>query len=353
MKPAHKKALILLIKLAVAGGLLWFALRKVHWNDYTAEVQDPPGQVRQVEMRGFRSALGRANPALLAGALACFAAATFICATRWWYLLRVLRIRLRAWEAVRLTFLGYFFNFIVPGVVSGDLVKAWYVFKHTDKRAAALVSIFVDRVVGLLMFALLSAAVLVGVWATGEWAEKLARPAVVVAVVLVLLAGGSAAMLYPPTRRLFGRALAFGPIKHHLEVAGKAVELYRRRFTALVAAAGFTFAAQAIHVTGILLLGRCLGLASNWYEYFLYAPVIYIIAAVPISPGGIGVMEFCFVTFFVVEATSASAGVSASEATALALLVRLGPMVCSLPGLFVALTGAKLPRKAEMEAELE
>jgi len=353
MKPAHRKALILTIKLAVAGGLLWFALRKAHWSDYTEQVRDASGRVRQVDRPGFRSAVGQANPALLAGALACFAVAVFIVATRWWYLLRVLRIRIGLWEAIRLSFLGYFFSFLVPGVVSGDLIKAWYVFKHTDRKAAAMVSIFVDRVVGLLMFALLSAAVLVGIAAAGQWSEKFDLPAVAVAIVLGVLAAASAAMLYPPTRRLFGRLLAFGPIKHHLEVVGKSVELYRRRFAALIGAAGFTFCSQAITIFGILLLGRGLGLASPWYEYFLYAPLIYIIAAVPVSPGGIGVMEFCFVTFFAAGATAGSPGVSASEATALALLARLGPMICSLPGLIVALTGAKLPKTAEMEAELE
>ncbi len=347
MKAGHKKALILTVKLAVAGGLLWFALQKVHWGDYTEEVRDASGQVRQVERPGLRSALAQADAALLAGALACFATAIFIVATRWWYLLRVLRIRIGLWEAIRLSFLGYFFSFLVPGVVSGDLIKAWYVFKHTQRKGAAVVSIFVDRVVGLLMFALLSAAVLAGLWAAGEWDDRFDMPALAVAILLAALAVGSAAMLYPPTRRLFGRALAFRRLKDHLDMAGKAVELYRRRFSSLVGAAGLTFCSQVITILGILLIGRSLGLASRWYEYFLYVPLIYIIAAVPVSPGGWGVMEYFFVHFF------ADGAVTNSEAFALGLLAHLGPMICSLPGLVVALRGAKLPKTAQMQAELE
>ena len=347
MKITRKKAVILLLKLVVASALLWLAVRHVDWNDHTRQFTDSDGIQRTVQVQGFGTTLREADAAPLLGALACFTVAICIVAIRWWYLLRVLRIRIHWYEAVRLTFLGYFFNFLVPGVVSGDLFKAWYVFKHTDRKAAALVSIFVDRVTGLLMFSLMAAGVLAALAVTGHWSDELTMPAGVVALVLGVLVTGSTAMLIPTTRKLFGRLLAFGPLKHHLDVAGKAVELYRRRFPSLLGAAGFTFCSQTIHITGILLLGAGLHLATPWHAYYLFAPLIYIIAAVPLSPGGLGVMEFCFVTFF------AAGAVTANEAMALALLVRLGPMICSLPGLVVALTGAKLPKAEEMAAELE
>ena len=349
MKLTRKKAAILLIKLAVAGALLAFALRDARWRNYTKEITDPSGQV-QIEARdGLRTILSEVDCLPLIGAVACFAAGIFIVAVRWWFLLRVLRIRIHWYEAVRLTFLGYFFSFLVPGVVSGDLFKAYYVFKHTDRKAAAMVSIFVDRVTGLLMFSLMAAGVLGGLIVAGAWQEKLNWPAMAVGIVLGMLALGSTVMLVPTTRRLFGRLLSFGPLKHHLDVAGKAVELYRRRFAALLGAAGFTFCSQAIHITGILLLGQGLHLTAPWYEYYLYAPLIYIVAAVPISPGGLGVMEAAFRWLFV----DISATLTVTQVAALALLVRLGSMACSLPGLIVSLTGAKLPKTEQMEAELD
>jgi uncharacterized membrane protein YbhN (UPF0104 family) len=347
MKITRRKVVVLTLKLAVAAALLYLAIRNVDWHDHIRRITNSDGTVRTVEVPGFGTILRQAHLTPMIAALGCFTASIFIVAIRWWYLLRVLRIRLHWYEAVRLTYLGYFFNFIVPGVVSGDLVKAWYVFKHTDRKAAALVSIFVDRVTGLMMFALMAAGVLAGLAVTGHWKSHLTMPAGVVALVLTVLVLGSAAMLIPTTRRIFGRLLAFGPLKHHLDVAGKAVELYRRRFGALLGAAGFTFFSQAIHITGILLLGTGLDLASPWHAYYLYAPLIYIIAAVPLSPGGLGVMEFCFVTFF------ATGAVTDNEALALALLVRLGPMICSAPGLVVAMTGAKLPPTEQMAAEME
>ena len=347
MKPSAKKALILLAKLAVAGGLLAYVLvAKVHWRDYTETVRDDAGQVEHVQCRGLLTTLAEAEPALLAGALACFAVPILILAVRWWYLLRMVAIRVGLWESVRLTFLGYFFNYLVPGMVSGDLVKAYYACKHTQRKAAALVSIFVDRMIGLLQFALLPAVVLGVLAGAGRWSERFDRAAVVVAVVLAVIAVGLAVLLAQPLRVRVGRLLSFGPLARHLAVAARAVELYRRRLRGMGAALALTFGSQVIHVLGILLIGRALGLPIAWYEYFLYTPLVYIISAIPISPGGLGVMEWCFVTFF------AAGAATPSEAMALALLARLGPMICSLPGIVVALTGPRLPKAESIQAEL-
>ncbi len=334
---------MLIAKLTVAAVLLGYVLAKVHWDDYTETVEGPTGP-RPVACRGFRSTLTDADPPPLAAAVGCFAAAALLIAVRWWYLLRVLGIRLRLWESVRLTFLGYFFNQIVPGMISGDLVKAWYVFRHTERKPAALVSIFVDRIVGLLEFALLAAAVLLWLAASGRWDHRFQLPAAGVAVVLAAIAAGVAAVTISPLRRLLARTVAFGPLKRPLAVAGQAVAMYRRRVGALARALGMTTVSQVIHVAGVLLIGRALGLPIEWYEYFLYVPLAYIIAAVPVSPGGLGVLEWCFVTFF------AAGDASVSEAMALALLARLGPIIVSLPGLVVAVTGPKLPRPESIEA---
>ncbi|NIN01622.1 MAG: hypothetical protein GTO24_27055, partial [candidate division Zixibacteria bacterium] len=42
---------------------------------------------------------------------------------RWNLLLRVQQMRLSAWDLVRLTTTGVFFNLAIPGAVGGDLVK--------------------------------------------------------------------------------------------------------------------------------------------------------------------------------------------------------------------------------------
>ena len=109
---------------------------------------------------------------------------------------------------------------------------------------------------------------------------------------------------------------------------------------------GITKRKKTVFIIAIMLSAWSLGLDIAWYNFFLYIPIIYIIASVPISPGGLGVVEFFFLAFFAVGV------VSESEVLALALVARFVPMFCSLPGLVVALTGPKLPRAEQIRAEL-
>jgi len=313
-----------------------------------ASAVDPVG-IRVIQ-RGFRRTLASADRMLLAAAFVLFGAPVIILAVRWWYLLRIQHIDISLWESVRLTFLGTFFNFVVPGSVSGDLVKAWYASRHTDRKAAALLSVFVDRVVGLLEFAVLPAAVMAVMFAAGVGdLERLAVPAAIVAAVLVAVVAALAVLLSPGLRRVLhlSKVIVRLPLQRQIALAAEAARLYRRRLGALVKALGLTFGGQTLFITAIMLTGFSLALPVPWYQYFLYVPLIYIIAAVPISPGGLGLAEAFFVTFF------SPAGAAPSEILALALTVRLIPMIWSLPGLVVALTGPKRPPAAAIQAELD
>jgi uncharacterized membrane protein YbhN (UPF0104 family) len=347
MAKTVRKTLVLIAKFAVAGVLLWVVLSKVHWEDYTREVDG-----RQVACPGFKTTVTSADRLLLAGSFVGFTIPIFILGARWWYLLRTLNIRVSVPETVRLTYLGLFFNYVIPGTVSGDLVKAYYMAKHSGRKAAVLVSVFTDRILGLLQFAVLPAAVMAGMLAADASAlERLWMPAIVVGGVLLGTGASLALMLSRSLRRRLGVGglLARLPtIGRHLTVADQAAELYRRRPSALLAALAMTFVGQMCFIVAIMLAGMSLGLAVPWYHYCLYIPLIYIIAAVPVSPGGLGVAEAFYVAFFV----HSGAGVSEVQALALALVARLIPMICSLPGLVVMLRGPSLPDREQMQAEL-
>lgn len=344
MSPRWRKALVLALKLGVAVVLLWLVLRKVQWEDFTQTVNG-----REVAYRGFCSTVASADWRLLALSVAAFLAPLFMLSVRWWYLLRIQQIHISFIESVRLTLLGQFFSYVLPGTVSGDVVKAYYVSRHTDRKAAALVSVFVDRAVGLLEFALLPAAVMAVMAAAGADLSSMRWPAAVVGVVLLAVAGGMGVLLSPRLRAMLrlGRLLSFGRLRQHVEVAAEAANLYRRRIGALLKTLGITFGGQAFFITGVMLAGLSLHLPVPWHQYFLYVPLIYIVAAVPISPGGWGVAEIsfglCFRRFF------PDPEAAASPLLALALVARLIPMLLSLPGLAVALRGPRMP-SAEMQA---
>ncbi len=304
---------------------------------------DPPNPIRM----GFASSLKRMRIDLLICAMAGFGVSVLVVAIRWWFLLRIQEIHIRAWEAVRLTFLGLFFNTVVPGTVGGDLVKAWYVAKHTPKKAAVLVSIFVDRLLGLTEMTLL-ATVMVAIVYFGkiEPYERIRMPLMAVLVVLAVLIVTLAFLLSRRFRRLFHLQKLYQrlPIAHHIAAAGDAAVVYRRQIGQLFKAILMTIGAHVFFIGAITLLGLSLRLDTPWYNFFIYIPLIYIIGAIPISPGGAGWIENLYVWFF--------APVSASMVLALALLARLIPILWGIPGIIVAVKGPRLPKTEALEAEL-
>jgi len=388
MKVRTRKVVLFSAKVVVAGVLLAWVVAQVHWRDYVQTrdgrrsyaVVQPPGAVasegtlrvdvgpwwaERIETRcvsdfqsvlrgqivrpGFATSLRAINIALAAGGTLAFGVALLLIAVRWRMLLKIQDVNVSLWEVTRLTFLGQFFNAIVPGTVGGDLVKAYYVAKHTPRVAAVVVSIFVDRLLGLVELALM-AGVMLGLLLLGgqrSFAE-FRLPAICMAAILLAVAG----MLTFLLSRRFRRALHLDklyrrmPIAHHIAAAGDAALLYRQRLGTMAWAVAVSVVSHLAFVGFVALMGASLSIPVGPMEYFLYVPLIYIIGAIPLTPGGVGWVENWYLRFF------ESPACGASTILVLALLARLVPMLWGLPGAVVAVTGARVPAPEVIEAEL-
>ena len=94
-------------------------------------------------------------------AIAALAITALLGVVRWQWLLQAQGIHLRWLRTLQLTFIGNFFNIALPGAVSGDFVKAFYVANEIQgQRARAFGSILFDRVAGLSALVLVAATAL-------------------------------------------------------------------------------------------------------------------------------------------------------------------------------------------------
>lgn len=101
-------------------------------------------------------------PNLLLAALGISAICTALGIYRWKLLLLGQGIQLSIGRAIQLSLLGNFFNLALPGAVSGDLVKAFYIAKEfPGKRGHAFGSILFDRIVGVSGLVLVSAIAMI------------------------------------------------------------------------------------------------------------------------------------------------------------------------------------------------
>lgn len=384
------KALIFALKIVVMVILVAWVLNQVEWDDYvvgkevgetyavqearpsaadpaeivvregpfwnrstrtapTEEFQTAPDSQSPVR-RGFRSVLLGANWPLLTLGLALYLLAFVLVGVRWWWLLRIASIQMGLFAVERLTFLGLFFNNVVPGTVGGDLVKAYYVARGHSRKTTVLVSVFADRAIGLFGLLVLCILMLAVVLVFGlEPLAAVQQSLLVACVLLVLMVFAAAVALSTRVRNAMHLQALYSrrSFRKAITAAGDAVRLYRRHFVGTLVAVLMAILAHISMVGAVAALGASLDLATPWYSYFVYVPLIYVVGAVPLTPGGVGVIESLYIGFF------GSAAVLSSTVLAVALLDRVIRLLWSLLGAIVIIREPNRSRRQSIEEVFE
>lgn len=269
-------------------------------------------------------------------ALALALAVNGIVATafRWWRLLRAAQCPTELWPAVRLTFVGFFFNIVVPGLTGGDLVKAVMVARsHPERRAAAAMSVLVDRLLGVLVMVTMGALAIV-------WLNDPRYPRVPILLGLVLGIGGLAAYANPALRRRVGfeRLIQRLPMSRTLQQIDEALTVCARQPRELAWAVCFSSFNQLCVMGSLTVLGASFGeSALSFANYVVVGALGNLVSAVPITPGGVGVAEAAYGQLFELQGGNWTLGFAVAIAWRLCLvIVGLGG------GLFLLLPGGRL-----------
>jgi len=321
------------LRFLIAAGALYLAFNKVDWPQL--------GQlVSQIKIW------------VLLCALASYAASQLIFVARWCMFLKVQSIKIPYWAAVRLHFLGLFYSNALPSAVGGDLLRAWYVTKHTDRKLEAALSVVIDRIIGLSGLLIMAIAgywfipaqarnellrqyaqmpLMQAIW-TNKWlVSVLFLAAAAIGLIMVLTASG---------RRII-RGLVSKVSLRAAETLSKirlAVLIYYRKKMAILAGLLLTFCCQGVFIIGLWLIGQAIDANADWELYFVFFPVSWLLGTIPLTPGGVGVVEWAVRVMF------EGAGVTTNHASALALAQRVLWILGSLPGAVIHLMGSHLPK---------
>lgn len=298
-------------------------------TDYTVRVPQPLVEV------GLRHLIRDADPLLLLLGLAIFPLNFFLTAWRWQRLLAAIGLHVPYKRALVLTMVGQFYSSFLPGNTGGDVIKAVYAARQTTDRATggrAVVSVFVDRVIGLVALVILGgvAASLAWAWAgPGTPTAATCQQVLIVCATILIVSLGT--MLYLASRAT-GRGLPFKELRAKLPGHGLATKafdtmtLYARRPGLILWGMAVTL---PVHLTVALtgaLGGMAFGLPVATGYYFVVVPVIVLVGSIPVSPQGAGVMEFFAVTLLNRQ------GVTIGEAFALTLFIRFAHVAWYLVG---------------------
>lgn len=297
---------------------------------------------------GLATTLQQIRVAYLVYALLIFIPVPFLQSARLVFMLAIQDVRISLWTAIKLSFAGNFYNFALPGTVGGDVVKAWYLTDHTHRKTEAIITIFLDRVVGLVGNVLIaSGALLIAVFMSVGGLGQFVLVPIVVGIGCIV----GATLAWSPfwQRRLRLRQLAERlPLSQHTIRVGAAIGTTRRHPGRLLIALGLTIMLQFFAYFSAFVMAKALWMDGGLVRYMIFIPLGMMIAAIPLSPQGFGLMEWAFIQFF----TGPGLANSVSQAVMLALLLRITQLVWALPGGLVPLLGAHAPRPAEL-AELE
>ena len=209
--------------------------------------------------------------------------------------------------------IGTFFNNFLPGVIGGDAVKGYYLYRETGKGSLSLASIFVDRYVGFMgLIAICVVAYPFGFkYFAGSRVEWL--------LPLIVFGFLSSSIL------IFG--LRIGQRMRFLSEFYTYFHSYRHQKKVIGKTFALSLIIQFAGIVAVYILALGLQQHVPLLAFFVFLPIIILLTLIPVSISGLGVREGACVLLF------GFIGVEPSAATAISLSWFVSVAAGSLIGL--------------------
>jgi uncharacterized protein (TIRG00374 family) len=235
-----------------------------------------------------------------------YAVGLIITFLRWHMLVRAVDLPFSRYDAVRLGLVGFYFNTFLPGSIGGDVVKAYAIARENSRRALAVATVLIDRIIGL--WALIWFVALVG---SAFWMldDKLLRNETLRAIILSTIIFVAVSMTIwfalgflsnDVSARWASRLDGNSHFRHSLAELWRACWMYRKRSRAVLIAMLVTLVAHAgwVMVFHFSVLAfpppNASEEAGDLAEHAIIVPVGMTVSAFIPLPGGIGVGEAAY-----------------------------------------------------------
>ena len=280
--------------------------------------------------------------------LVCMGMTILLGVIRWRMVLALQGLPLPFARTAEISLVAHFFNSFLLGSTGGDLLKAYYAARETHhKKAEAVTTVFIDRLVGLfamLLFACLMMAV--------NFAQVRENPPLrALAWLIFLMMVGCTTMvslsLWGGVSRWWPRArqwLRQRPKGELFERGLEAARLMGKDRLLLARVLMLSMALNVFCVLQVMALAWGLNLSISPKDLFVIVPAIVCISALPITPSGLGIRENLYVLTLGVPGIK----VEATAALALSLLAYAGSLAWSMLGGIVYVARKDRDRLAEI-----
>jgi uncharacterized protein (TIRG00374 family) len=221
---------------------------------------------------------------------------------RWRILLRSQGLAPKTYPVFKLSMIGSFFNFAMPGGVGGDVIKAYYFNKENPgQKVIAVTSVLMDRVLGLFSMVLFALVVMIFDF---EHVTKISALSTlfwfILSIFCCFVVGLSLVFSQSIKIRDFLKTLiASLPLSEKIMKIYESMHLYGNKGRRVLAVVFLSLLAQMSAVAFLYMAGELSGFSDVPAKtFFLVAPLGFMATAIPISPAGIGVGQAAFYFLF-------------------------------------------------------
>ncbi len=227
---------------------------------------------------------------------------------RWFLLLRSQKIKITFLRCLYIYYVGFSFNFLLPGGVAGDVIKIQNIIKgNQTKKSVAGLSVIVDRLVGLMVCALIILifvpTILLAINPSNSLfaGSKIFLLTYYFSVIFLILIGLLAVSFFLRNKLIYRKLTRFfsrrkGRLWKSFSLIFQNTFSYRKSKLILILNLGIACLVQILMAICLLLIAKDILPYSliKLSDYNLASVVAQVISIVPISPGGIGVGETVF-----------------------------------------------------------
>jgi hypothetical protein len=256
---------------------------------------------------------------------------------RWWMVIRVHKLGHTFMDLLKPTYIGAFFNNLLPSSTGGDLFRMYHIYRQGHGAALAVSPIVTERAVGLLCMVGLATITIFSFSHDSGLFDALRT-----ILFWMLLCGilAIAIVSIPATYYVFHRFLErwdrFKIVAGLLRIT-EAIHTYLSRPGLLALLILTSLIMQAFEILIFIILGYGVGSGLDATQYLFIVPLILVAASIPVTVGGLGVREAAAITLFT------SAGMSQGDAAVVSLLFIPILLMSGLPGVwfFIRMKGSR------------
>jgi len=244
---------------------------------------------------------------------------TAVLGLRWWLVMAAIEAPMPFRKVLPVTFIGVFFNQVLPTSFGGDAVRMWHAYRLGIDGEAAVVGVLLERIGGLFGVTVLTT---LGAVYLGSEIDNLALRLGLLATLPMAVVG---VLVLTALDRLPARWRRVSVIEKAVRLARDSRRVFLRPAKALPLLL-LSMLSHGLAAAAIYTFAEGLQLELPLLTCVVLFSAVILVTAIPISFAGWGLREGAMVTLF------AFAGLSADTALALSLAFGVLFIVSSLPG---------------------